>query len=108
MNVISNKEEFIEKVPRYLVFKEKRNLIFTVNFVSIVFAVKKDELYVETFHRTEKIKQMNKERYYFECQKSLLADRCFLYYFVRNTLAKNSNLVGTETTKWTRTKFCRC
>ena len=92
MNVISNKEEFIEKVPRYLAFKEKRNLIFTVNFVSIVFAVKKDELYVETFHRTEKIK-INKERYYFECQISLLADRCFLYYFVRNTLAKYSNLL---------------
>ena len=35
---------------------------------------------------------MNKERHYVECQIFLIADGGFLYYFVSNTLGKNSKL----------------
>ena len=40
------------------------------------------------------------ERHFFECSISLLADWGFLFYVIRNTLAKKLNFFGTKTTKW--------
>ena len=75
------------------------------NFVSITFVVeKKNVLSSEIFCRiTKKSKQMNKERLLLKQTK--LAEQCFLFYLVRNTLAITLNFLGTKTTRWTMAKF---